>query len=200
MTDKQRRVAAVVLAAGMSTRMKADKLLVQIDGQPLVCRVVRSVEASHARPIIVVTGHEHEHVTAALAGVDCRIVHNTNFRSGLSTSLRAGVAAASECDGAMILLGDMPAVSSFLIDKMTAAFDPDKGRAICVATYKGRRGNPVLFDRRFFPELLAITGDVGARDIVGKYPELVCEVESGNEGPLIDLDTREELEQFLRRS
>jgi len=199
-TDKQRRVAAVVLAAGLSTRMKDNKLLVQIDGQPLVRRVVRSIEASRARPIVVVTGHEHERVTAALAGVDCRIVYNCDFRSGLSTSLRAGVAAAAECDGAIILLGDMPVVSSFLIDKMTAAFDPDKGRAICVATYNSRRGNPVLFDRRFFPELLMISGDVGARDIVGKYPELVCEVESGNEGPLIDLDTSEDLEEFLRRS
>jgi molybdenum cofactor cytidylyltransferase len=184
----------------MSTRMKGNKLLIQIDGQPLVRRVVRSIEVSSARPIVVITGHEHERVTAALAGVDCRIVCNSDFRSGLSTSIRAGVAAVAECDGAIILLGDMPAVSSSLIDKMTAAFDPDKGRAICVATYNGRRGNPVLFDRRFFPELLAISGDVGARDIVRQNRELVCEVESGNEGPLLDLDTREDLEEFLRRS
>ena len=200
MTDKQRRVAAVVLAAGMSMRMKANKLLVQIGGQPLVRRVVRSIEASRARPIVVVTGHEHERVTGALAGADCRIVYNSNFRNGLGTSLRAGVAAVAECDGAIILLGDMPAVSSFLIDEMIAAFDPDEDRAICVSTYNGRRGNPVLFDRRFFPELLKISGDVGARDIVGKYRELVCDVESRNEGPLIDLDTSEDLEQFLRRS
>jgi molybdenum cofactor cytidylyltransferase len=198
-TDKQRRVAAVVLAAGMSTRMEGNKLLAQIEGEALVRRVVRSAEASRAQPIIVVTGHEHERVKTALAGIDCRIVHNSNFREGLSTSLQTGIRAVGECDGAIILLGDMPVISSSLIDKMISALDPENACAICVATFCGRRGNPVLFDRRFFPELQAMSGDVGARDVVAKYRELVCEVEAGNEGPLIDLDTSQDLERFLRR-
>ncbi|HLY04907.1 MAG TPA: nucleotidyltransferase family protein [Rhizomicrobium sp.] len=193
------RVAAVVLAAGMSTRMGNNKLLADIHGQPLVRRVVGSIEASAARPIVVVTGHDDELVGAALRGTEAAIVHNPAYRDGLSTSLRAGISVLTECDAAIILLGDMPAISPFVIDKMIAAYEPKKRNAICVAASRGRRGNPVLFDRAFFPELQTISGDIGAREIIRMHWPLVCEVDVDDDGPLIDLDTPEELEQFLRR-
>jgi molybdenum cofactor cytidylyltransferase len=126
-------------------------------------------------------------------------VHNPNFGKGLSTSLRTGVRAAGQCDGAVILLADMPAISPSLIDRMISVFDPANGRAICAATFRGRRGNPVLFDRRFFPELETISGDVGARTIVVRNGGLVCEVEADDDGPLTDIDTPGDLERFIRR-
>jgi molybdenum cofactor cytidylyltransferase len=191
------RIAAVVLAAGMSTRMGANKLLVEVEGEPLVRRVVRCAEASRARPIVVVTGYEHDRVGAALANAKCTLVHNPGFGEGLSASLRVGLRAVERCDGALILLGDMPAISSSLIDRMISAFNPANGRAICAATFRGRRGNPVLFDRRFFPELETISGDIGARTIVVRYGDLVCDVEADDDGPLTDIDTLEELERFI---
>src|SRR6185295_4193902 len=103
-----------------------------------------------------------------------------------------------DCDAAMILLGDMPRVDAGLIDTLIAAFDPAENRAICVATRKGRRGNPVLWARRFFPEILTVEGDVGAKHLMGIYPDLVCEVEAPDDAPLLDIDTPEALEALTR--
>ena len=103
-----------------------------------------------------------------------------------------------DCDAAVIILGDMPDVSTALIERLIAAFDPAEGRAICVATRGGKHGNPVLFARRFFEEVESIEGDVGARGLIGSYPELVCEVEAGNDAPLIDIDTAEDLAAYRK--
>lgn len=200
MADEHPRIAAVALAAGMSTRMGTNKLLVRIDGEPLVRRVIKSIEGSVARPIVVVTGHDHELICAALAHTETVAVHNPDYRDGLSTSLRKGISEVGDCDGAIILLADMPAISSLAIDRMIAAYESKKRGVICVATYQGRRGNPVLFDRAFFPELQAISGDIGAREIVRKHRPLVCDVDMDDDSPLIDLDTPEDMKHFLGRS
>jgi molybdenum cofactor cytidylyltransferase len=114
--------------------------------------------------------------------------------------LRKGLSALpDDCDGAVVLLADMPAVSSTLVNKLIAAFDPLEDRAICVATRGGKHGNPVLFARRFFPEILAIEGDVGAKHLLAQWPELVCEVEAGDDAPLIDIDTPDALEAYRSR-
>jgi molybdenum cofactor cytidylyltransferase len=196
--DKGPRIAAVALAAGMSTRMGSNKLLAEIDGEPLVRRVVRSIEASRARPIVAVTGHDAGLVRHALANTETMVVHNPDYRDGLSASLRTGIRAVSECDGAIVLLCDMPGVSDALIDRMISAFDPKDGRAICVAAHNGRRGNPVLFGRQFFPELETLSGDIGARNVVATHQQFVCQIEADDDGPLLDIDTPEELERFVR--
>ena len=160
-----RRVAAIVLAAGRSTRMGGpNKLMAEIGGKPLVRHAVEQVLASRARPVIVVTGHEPARVEAALAGLDVRFVHNPHFADGLSTSLKAGLAALPpEADGAIVCLGDMPQVDAALIDRLIGAFDPAHGALIVIPVIAGKRGNPVVWSRRFFPELMALEGDVGAR-------------------------------------
>jgi molybdenum cofactor cytidylyltransferase len=117
----------------------------------------------------------------------------------LSASLKRGLKALPEdCDGAVVLLGDMPAVRPVLVDRLIAPFDPAEGRAICVATHGGKRGNPVLFARRFFAEIESLEGDVGARGLIGAYPELVCEVEAESDAPLIDIDTPEDLAAYRK--
>ena len=104
-----------------------------------------------------------------------------------------------DCDGVLIMLGDMPAVTAALLDKLIAAFDPSEERAICVATHHGKRGNPVLWARRFFEEIMALEGDVGARHLIAQNSELVCEVEAGDDGPLTDIDTPQMLTEFRSR-
>ena len=193
--EKARRIAAVVLAAGRSTRMGGpNKLLAEIGGRPLVRIAVEQALASRARPVIVVTGHQRDKVEAALEGLDVRRVHNPNFADGLSTSVKAGLAAVPEdVDGAIVCLGDMPQVTAALIDKLVAAFDPERGALVVVPTIDGKRGNPVVWARRFFPELMALDGDVGARHLIGRYPEAVTEVPLTDTAALVDVDTPEAL-------
>ncbi len=192
------RVAAVILAAGQSRRMGRDnKLLREVDGVPMVIRVVAAVSASRARPVIVVTGHQEAEVRAALAGANVTFVHNPDFAEGLSTSLRSGLAALpAEVTGAVICLGDMPRVSAALVDRLIGAFDPAEGRAICVPTHRGKRGNPVLWAARYFGEMGAIAGDVGARHLIGEHAEAVCEVDWGDDAVLVDINTPEALARF----
>lgn len=189
------RIAGLVLAAGRSTRMGTiNKLLAEIDGVPLVTYIIKALLASQAGTIIVVTGHKYKQVEQALSGYDVICVYNPNYRQGISTSLRRGLnAVPANSDGVLICLGDMPRISAAHIDRLIDAFDPDNGRAICVPMADGSRGNPVLWARRFFPEMRRLTGDIGARDLIATHAELVCEVPVTDQGTLIDVDTPEDL-------
>jgi molybdenum cofactor cytidylyltransferase len=193
---KGRSIAAIVLGAGRSSRMGGpNKLLAEIGGKPLVRIVVDQVLASRARPVIVVTGHQRERVEAALRGLPVKFVHNPHFADGLGTSLRAGVAALpAEVDGTIVCLGDMPQVDAVLIDRLIGAFDPDAGALAVVPTIDGKRGNPVVWSRRFFPDLMTVEGDVGARHLIGRYTEAVAEVPLTGTAALTDVDTPEALE------
>lgn len=190
-----RRVGAVVLAAGRSTRMgKENKLLELLDGKPIVRLAVDAALASQAAPVVVVTGHDSQAVEQALAGCRITLVHNAAYEEGLSGSLRRGLAALPEqVEGAVICLGDMPRVTPRVIDRLIGAFAPKAGRSICVPTVNGRRGNPVLLDRSLFAEVSTLTGDTGAKPLVTRHAEATVEVAIAEEGVLLDVDTPESL-------
>jgi molybdenum cofactor cytidylyltransferase len=190
-----RRIAAVVLAAGRSSRMGGpNKLLAEIAHRPLVRIAAEEALASRARPVIVVAGHQRREIEKVLAGLPLRIVHNPDFADGLGSSLKAGIAAVpADADGAVVCLGDMPQIDASLIDRLIAAFDPDRGALVIVPTFEGKRGNPVLWSRRFFSDLMAITGDVGARHLIGRHGEAVLEVPVEAKAVLTDIDTPEAL-------
>jgi len=194
--EKGRNIAALVLGAGRSSRMGGpNKLLAEIAGRPLVRIVVEEVLASRARPVIVVTGHQRERVEAALGGLPVKFVYNPNFADGLGTSLKAGIGALpADADGVVVCLGDMPQVDAALIDRLIGAFDPPMGALVVVPTIDGKRGNPVVWSRRFFSDLMTIEGDVGARALIGSYPEAVAEVPLAGKGAFTDVDTPEALE------
>ncbi len=193
--EKDHNIAAIVLGAGRSSRMGGpNKLLAEIAGRPLIRIAVEQALGSRARPVIVVTGHQRERVEAALSGLPVKLVHNPDFADGLGTSLKAGIAALpAEVDGVIVCLGDMPQVDSALIDRLIGALDPDQGALIAVPTIDGKRGNPVAWSRRFFPDLMAVEGDVGARHLIGRYAEAVTEVPLAGTAVLTDVDTPEAL-------
>ena len=189
-------VAAVVLAAGRSRRMAPHNKLLVPDrtGKPMIARVVDNVLSSGARPVLVVLGHQAEAVEQILAGKPVRFVHAPDYADGLSASLKAGIAAVPpESAAAIVCLGDMPLVTGRMIDRLLASYDPTEGRRIVLPTFHGKPGNPTLWDRSFFSEILEIAGDSGARFLVGKHVEEVAEVEMADDAVLRDFDTPESL-------
>jgi molybdenum cofactor cytidylyltransferase len=194
-TPRAPRIAAIVLAAGRSSRMgSANKLLADVSGLPMVRRAVEGAIASQAKPVVVVTGNEQGKMQAALRGCKVTFVHNASFTEGMSTSLQTGLAALpANVDGVLVCLGDMPLVTATALDRLIAAFNPLEGRAICVPTWNGKRGNPVLWDRRFFPAMAELAGDVGAKHLIGEHADLVVEVAMSDDAVLTDIDTPDAL-------
>lgn len=194
------RYAAVILAAGQSRRMgETNKLTIEVDGKPMARHAIDAVRAAGADPVIVVTGHNADEVQAAL-GADVTYVHNPDYVGGLSTSLRIGINAVPDsCDGALVALGDMPRVLPDHIRQIIRAHDPDEGHVICVPTWKGKRGNPVLWDRRFFDDMAALGGDVGAKHLIGENADLVVEVPIEDDAVLFDVDSPDALARLAAR-
>jgi molybdenum cofactor cytidylyltransferase len=192
------RVAAVVLAGGQSRRMGSlNKLLAPVDGVPMVRATLQRICAAGVDRVLVVTGHQRERVHAALQGIAVDFVHNPQYAQGLSTSLACGIAAlGADVDAALVCLADMPRVRAQHVQRLLAAFDPVEGRSICVPTHRGKRGNPVLWDRRYFQEMAAVRGDVGARHIIGEHADAVCEVEMDDDGVLLDVDSPQALAEL----
>ena len=190
------RVAALLLAAGVSRRMAPyNKLLVaDAAGTAMVACVADAVLASRARPVIAVLGHQADEVAAVLGPRPVTIVRAPDYESGLSVSLRAGLAALpAEADAVLVCLGDMPLVTPALINCLLDAYDSDDGNLIVVPTHHGKRGNPVLWDRRFFADMAALTGDTGARALLLRHAEHVVEVEWDTDAVLLDFDTPDAL-------
>jgi molybdenum cofactor cytidylyltransferase len=196
------RIAALVLAAGRSSRMGTiNKLLINVDGKPMVRHAVDAVREAGLDPVIIVTGHERERVEAAVRDLPVKLVHNPAFGEGLSGSLKAGLAAVpGSADGVLVGLGDMPQVGAADIERLVLAFNPVEGRAIIVPVRNGKRGNPVIWARRFFADMQKVAGDVGARHLIGANPEAVAEVEMPGDGVLTDIDTPQALARLAGTS
>jgi molybdenum cofactor cytidylyltransferase len=182
-------IAGVVLAAGRASRMGSNKLIAELDGEPIVRRTVRAVLGSRARPVIVVTGHEAEAVRGALAGLDVQFAHNPDFALGMSTSLRVGVAAAGAVAGALICLGDMPRLEPRHLDAVIDAYRSGEPDEIVVPTCDRKRGNPVLWPQSYFAEIAELTGDVGARALIDRHAEQVRLIAIDDPAILVDVDT-----------
>jgi molybdenum cofactor cytidylyltransferase len=195
LTERLRRgvryhCSAIILAAGESTRTgDANKLLHPIDGVPMLARVVDTVRSSHVDDVVVVTGHDSQAVRACLGSRRLRLVHNPDYAQGMSTSIRAGIDAAGDADGACIVLGDMPWVSRDHINALLAAFDPAHERLICVPEFGGESGNPVLWARQYFPALRELRGDRGAKALWMSRLEHVGRVSVDSSGIHRDVDT-----------
>ena len=191
----ENKCAAIILAAGRSQRMgKRNKMLEKINGKPMIRHVTNTVVETGIKPIIVVTGHQPSLLMSALQGLEVDFVHNSNFRDGMSTSLKAGITALPEdIEGSFVVLGDMPGIKKEHFSKLSDAFDQ---QLICVPTYRGKRGNPVLWHQSLFSDILNLSGDIGAKTIIEKNSDYVIDVEMNDEAVLVDLDTSRALEIF----
>jgi molybdenum cofactor cytidylyltransferase len=195
------RVGAVVLAAGQSSRFRAaggrdlTKLVAKLDGEPIVRRVVEAALATKAHPIIVVTGYAQNSVEGAVAGLDVGLAFNSNFASGLASSLKVGLALMPpDVAGSLVLLGDMPQVGAPLIGSLIEAFVARKDALAAVPLHKGRRGNPVLLGRGLFEAAMRLEGDEGARGLISALSsDELLEVEASGMSAIFDIDTPDDL-------
>jgi molybdenum cofactor cytidylyltransferase len=195
------RVAAIVLAAGRSSRFRAaggaeeTKLVATLDGKPMVRQVVEAALASRARPVVVVVGHARGAVEAALRGLSVPVVFNPDYATGLSSSLRAGLSAIpAEVEGALAMLGDMPGVEARLIDALIDAFAAQPNVCAVAPAQGGRRGNPVLLGRALFDRAKRLEGDEGARRLLAALPKGdIIEIAPPGSDVSFDIDTPSDL-------
>lgn len=192
--DRLGPVVGILLAAGTSARFEAgNKLLAAVDGEPVVRRAARSLLESHLDRVIAIVGFEAERIRDAIAGLDLEIVENPAFTDGQSTSVRAGVEAArDDADAILFALGDMPFVAPDSVTALVRAYRAGAGSALAAA-FEGERGNPVLFDARYFDALATISGDSGARDVLLGSDDAAL-IETGDPGVCRDVDTIDDLD------
>ena len=195
---EQSSVSALLLGAGSSSRYgEANKLLAQWQGEPLIQHVLKMIAASNVSGTLLVTGHESElvkNLVENIAGVpEVRLLHNNAYSTGMASSLIKGVSALIDSDAIVVCLGDMPFVSSIVIDGLLDAFKKHPDKALYIPTYDGRRGNPVLIARQLYDSVLNLEGDTGARVLAKHFPDTVMEVPTDCAGILQDIDTPDEL-------
>jgi molybdenum cofactor cytidylyltransferase len=169
MPAEERPVAGVVLAAGASTRMGENKLLLRLDGEALVARAARRAAAAGLDPVVVVLGHEAERVGRELDGIACRPVFNPDHATGQASSFRAGIAAVPEdAPAAVILLADMPHVTAEMIAALVGRYRQTRA-SLVVSEYGGVHAPPTLYDRSLFGEIRAMSGDGCGRQVVRRH-------------------------------
>ena len=195
-------VAGIVLAAGHSSRMGRPKQLLPAGGETLLQRVLREVLASGLDPVILVLGHRAGEVRESIGSLGTHpkltVVENPRFSEGMSTSLIHGLSVVEEShDRFMVILGDMPRITSDLIDRLSRE-TVASGLPLGAVSVRGRRSVPVVIGRAFYGEVRNLTGDMGARSLFRSHPDLVCLVDGGDAYDASDIDTPEDYERFAR--
>ncbi len=191
------RVAGILLTAGTSSRFgETNKLLAPLDGDPLVRHAARTLVEAGLDPLVAVAGHESDRVAAALDGLGFTVVVNPDYAEGQATSVRRGVEAldGESVEAAVFALGDMPTVAPESVRALVDVFRTSEWTALAAA-FEGKRGNPVLFDRRHFDALTDVSGDRGGRRVLREGGRSAL-VETGDEGVRRDVDTPADLDRL----
>ena len=205
--------AAIILAAGSSSRMGGGrhKLLLPLDDRPVLAHVIDASLASQARPIIVVLGHQSDHVRSQIKPYTIHdkitLIENVHYQQGMSSSLCIGIqtlltngyrkdTSSYQVDSALIVLGDQPLITPQIIDTLISMYRTT-GKPIVAPLYKGKRGSPVLFDKSLFSELIEITGDEGGRTVLERHRHEVELIEIGDALANYDVDTWEAYEHVV---
>ena len=190
------RIGAVILAAGMSSRMGETKQLIRLGENTLLEQVVEIVRSCRVDEIVLVLGHQAETIKKRVGIKNLKVVINESYQQGMGTSLRTGLAALSSgMNAALIVLADQPFVRAETLDRLIDQYE-QSGAQIAIPIYKGFRGNPVLLGRSVFPEVMALAGDIGCRAIFGNHVEGIVKVLVDDIGILLDLDTKGDVEKL----
>jgi molybdenum cofactor cytidylyltransferase len=189
-------LSAILLAAGESKRMGKTKQLMPMGQSTLLERAIDSLLDSSVDEIIVVLGHKAEEIARTIAGRPVKIVINSDYSQGMSTSIIAGLILVDpRSQAVMLAMGDQPLVESSTINQLIEAFNKNR-KGIAVPTYRGRRGHPIIFDIKYKTELLMLKGDVGGREIIHNHPDDVLMVAIDSESVISDIDTQEDYQSL----
>jgi len=202
-TSRSVKLAGIILAAGMGTRMGATKQLLPLGGRPVLEKVVESGLAVDLTPLVLVLGHGADKILDRVDVSLARVVVNPGYRNGMSSSIKTGLAAIeSQCDGAMFLLGDQPLVTSSILKTLIQFYTTlaNKNQAIVIPTFQGKQGNPVIFGSHFFPELNRLTGDVGGRSLFKSHKKKIIHLPVETNAICFDLDTPEDYKRLCQKS
>ena len=190
-------IAAIVPAAGMSTRMGRNKLLLAFRDRPLIARAVDTLLESEVDQVVVVLGHEADKVKAKLQGRQVTIVENPSYGQGMSTSIRVGLGAvSSDARAIMIYLADQPLLEPEDVKRLIGAFADarEQGKSIVVPFFHGQRGNPVILDSSYKEGILEVVGEVGCKRVIKRNPDKVLVVEMETDHVVRDVDRIEDYE------
>ena len=192
------KIVGLVLAAGSSKRMgNLNKLIAEVKGKPMLNHILDALSSIKLEDILIVTGHQNKKVEEVITNENAKIIYNPDHKKGLSSSLKRGLdALPKNTDGILVCLGDMPLITHEIIEKLILSFDPVEGRSICIPVVGRKRGNPVLWSSKFFPDIKKISGDIGAKTLLDKYSDEVYEVPINQDEILIDIDTPEGLDSI----
>ena len=200
--QKRLNIVGVILGAGKSSRMGSEnKLLADINGKPMILRVVEAANGSKIDKTFLVTGHQRELIQTATKAENIQFVHNPNFSEGLSSSIKSVKHQLnSDVDGVIVCLGDMPGITSAHINTLINTFEDNSNRHIFIPILNGKRGNPVLWSNKYFSLLCSLTGDMGARAIFESHSNDILEVEINDDAIHTDLDTPTALKLYRSKS
>ena len=201
--DTDPAISAVLLAAGESRRMGDDnKLLLEVDGEPMVRRSARQLLAAQPGELVVVVGHEAPRITAALHDLPLTIVRNADYRDGQMTSVYCGLGAlTAPCLGVMICLADQPLLTSDDYRAVMATFRRRHGdKSILVPTHDGRRGNPIVLAYEHCGGILERKANLGCKHLIDRNPDLVMTVEFATDRFVRDIDTQTDYRDTVEAS
>ena len=194
-------ISATILAAGGSSRMGYEnKLLLPLNGDLVINRICHTVLNSGLKPVIVVTGFQHTEIEKALPELIDQIAHNPNWEKGMAGSVHTGMSLLPDTvDGNMIVLGDMPLLTTHTLNRLIEQFCVHEGKQIIYPVYSGQQANPVIFPRKYFSEILSSTGDKGCKKVLKQYPDDAIGISIDSEEVILDCDNKDDYYSILSK-
>ena len=194
-------ISATILAAGGSSRMGYEnKLLLPLNGDLVINRICNTVLNSGLKPVIVVTGFQHTEIEKALPELIDQIAYNPNWEKGMAGSVYTGMSLLPDTiDGNMIVLGDMPLLTTHTLNQLIEQFCIHDGKQIIYPVYSGEQANPVIFPRKYFSEILSSTGDRGCKKVLNQYPDDAIGISIDSEEVILDCDNKDDYYSILSK-
>ena len=195
-------ISATILAAGGSSRMENEnKLLLPFQESLVINQVCNTILNSGLKPVIVVTGFEHKKIEKALPKSIDQIIHNPEWEDGMAGSIYAGISILPDTvDGNMIVLGDMPLLTTYTLNRLIEQFCVYDGKQIIYPVYSGQQANPVIFPRKYFNEILSSTGDKGCKKVLKQYPDDAVQVLVDSNEVILDCDTKDDYFRMIEQN